>query len=189
MASSRWSPEEWCPGKNTWLGVRRTEHLYVNYNLKIESKIWKSKKKYWAAVLSPGIYQTVILGKSSTSFVKMEIMLTLQGCFKVQVRQYKYKDPRVEKIVTTCEFPTFLWKSHIIYTNDAFGASPWLTMSYVKWQCCSCHLLVILILLSIPGISWKPLTTHFLLFSCVVLGGYFISLAPGLLPSGPCGDR
>lgn len=130
----------------------------------------------------------VILGKSSISFVKMERMLTFQGCFKIQVRQCKDKDPGAEKIVTLCEFPMFLWKSRIICTNVAFGASPWLTMSYVKWQCCSYHLLMILTLLSIPGISWKPLAIHFLLFCCVALGGYFICLAPGLLPSGPCGD-
>lgn len=119
----------------------------------------------------------------------MEIMLTLQGCFKVQVRQCKDKDPGAAKIATICEFPTFLWKSHIICTNDAVGASPWLTMSHVKWQCCSYHLLVILTLLSILGISWKPLAIRFLLFCCVALRGYFIYLAPGLLPSSPWGDK
>lgn len=51
-------------------------------------------------------------------------MLTLEGCFKTQEMQCKDKDPGAEKIVTICEFPTFLWKSRIICTNDAFGASP-----------------------------------------------------------------
>lgn len=65
-------------------------------------------QKYQASALSSTFTKRVTLAKSLTSsFVKMQIMLTLQRCLKVQMRQYRQKILAYGEDGNMYEFPMF----------------------------------------------------------------------------------